>query len=155
MCACVWHSVTVRESITTYQILCDRLANAHDRIIYITVMLLGGSDGVVNSLDFQLALLKSLGRFYFRCILSSQWRAVAVNLQFKVPTLKTFFKAQSQGVSGLFFHAFVTFRSAGKQCKNTFFPSSITCPKQFLQTQQQWHQYYFAILLPNPLLYTA
>ena len=31
------------------------------------------SDGVVNSLDFCPASLKSLGCFYFRCVLSSQW----------------------------------------------------------------------------------
>ena len=42
--------------------------------------LLGGSGGVVNSLDFYPASLKYLGRFYFRCILSSQWKAVTVNL---------------------------------------------------------------------------
>ena len=42
--------------------------------------LLGGSGWVVNSLDFCLALLKSLGCFYFQCILSSQWKAVTVNL---------------------------------------------------------------------------
>ena len=35
--------------------------------------ILGDSDGVVNSLDFCPASLKSLGCFYFRCILSSQW----------------------------------------------------------------------------------
>ena len=32
--------------------------------------LLGGSGGAVNSLDF----------FYFLCVLSSQWKAVTVNL---------------------------------------------------------------------------
>ena len=37
--------------------------------------------GVVNSLDFCLASLKSLGCFYFQCILSSQWNAVIVDLQ--------------------------------------------------------------------------
>jgi len=42
--------------------------------------LLGGSGGVVNSLDFCLASLKSLGCFYFRCVLSSQWKAVTENL---------------------------------------------------------------------------
>ena len=42
---------------------------------------LGDSGGVVNSLDFCPASLKSLGRFYFRCVLSSQWKAVTVNLQ--------------------------------------------------------------------------
>ena len=36
--------------------------------------------GVVNSLDFCPASLKSFGCFYFRCILSSQWKAVTVNL---------------------------------------------------------------------------
>ena len=43
--------------------------------------LLGGSGGVVNSLDFCPASRKSLGCFYFRCILSSQWKAVTVNLR--------------------------------------------------------------------------
>ena len=41
--------------------------------------LLGGSGGVVNSLDFYPASLKSLGCFYFQCVLSSQWKAVTVN----------------------------------------------------------------------------
>ena len=35
-------------------------------------VLLGGSDGVVNSLDFCPASLKSFGCLYFRCVLSSQ-----------------------------------------------------------------------------------
>ena len=42
--------------------------------------LLGDSSGVVNSLDFCPASFKSLGCFYFRCVLSSQWKAVKVNL---------------------------------------------------------------------------
>ena len=42
--------------------------------------LLGGSGGVVNSLYFCSASLKSLGCFYFRCVLSSQLKAVTINL---------------------------------------------------------------------------
>ena len=42
---------------------------------------LGDSGGVVNSLDFCPASLKSLGCFYFRCVLSSQWQTVTVNLR--------------------------------------------------------------------------
>ena len=42
---------------------------------------LGDSGGVVNSLDFCPASLKSLGCFYFRCVLFSQWKAVTVNLR--------------------------------------------------------------------------
>ena len=42
---------------------------------------LGGSGRVVNSLDFCLALLESLVCFYFWCTLSSQRKAVTVNLQ--------------------------------------------------------------------------
>ena len=42
---------------------------------------LGGSGRVVNSLDFCMASLKSLGCFYFRCVLSSQWKAVTVNVR--------------------------------------------------------------------------
>ena len=45
------------------------------------VAVLGGSDGVVNSLDFCPASLKSLGCFYFWCVLYSQWKAVSVNLR--------------------------------------------------------------------------
>ena len=44
-------------------------------------VLLGNSGRVVNSLDFCPASLKSLGCFYFRCILSSQWKAVTVKLR--------------------------------------------------------------------------
>ena len=57
---------------------------------------LGDSGGVVNSLDFCPASLESLGCFYFRCILSSQWKAVTVNLQI----LKDFIEAHGQNVSG-------------------------------------------------------
>ena len=46
-----------------------------------TLALLGDSGGVVNSLDFCPASLKSLGCFYFRCVLSSQWKVVTVNLR--------------------------------------------------------------------------
>ena len=43
--------------------------------------ILGDSGGVVNSHDFCPASLKSLGCFYFQCVLSSQWKAVTVNLR--------------------------------------------------------------------------
>jgi len=43
--------------------------------------LLGDSGGVVNSLDFCPASLKSLWYFYFRRVLSSQWKAVTLNLR--------------------------------------------------------------------------
>ena len=43
--------------------------------------LLGGSGGVVNSLVFCPASIKSLGCFYFLCVVSSQWTAVTVNLR--------------------------------------------------------------------------
>ena len=57
---------------------------------------LGDSGGVVNSLDVCLESLKSVGCFYFRHILSSQWKAVTVNL----PTLKAYLEACSHNVSG-------------------------------------------------------
>ena len=44
-------------------------------------VLLGGSGGDVNSLDFCPASLKSLGCFYFWRKLSSQWKVVTVNLR--------------------------------------------------------------------------
>ena len=45
-----------------------------------SVQLLGGSGGVVSSLDLCPTWLTSLGCFYFRWVLSSQWKAVTVNL---------------------------------------------------------------------------
>ena len=59
--------------------------------------LLGGSGGVVNSLDFYPASLKSLGCIYFQWVLSSQWNVVAVNSQFTVPTLSANFKGIFEG----------------------------------------------------------
>ena len=50
-------------------------------LLSFVILLLGGSGGVVNSLDFCPASLKSLGCFYFQHILSSQWKAATVNLQ--------------------------------------------------------------------------
>ena len=97
---------------------------------------------VVHSLDFYLALLNSLGHFYFRCILSSQWKAVSVN-SFTVPALKSFLKARNQNASGHcfkcaigcqkmhFFQGFAIFWSAKKQSHDTFFLSSITFPLYF------------------------
>ena len=42
---------------------------------------LGDSGGVVNFFDFCPASLKSRGCFYFRCVLSSQWKVVTANLR--------------------------------------------------------------------------
>ena len=50
-------------------------------LLTVIIPVLGGSGRVVNSLDFCLASLKSLGYFYFRCVLSSQWKVVTVNLR--------------------------------------------------------------------------
>ena len=45
-------------------------------------LVLGDSGGVVNSLEVFPASLKSLGCFYFRCVLASQWKVtVTVNLR--------------------------------------------------------------------------
>ena len=53
----------------------------------------GGSGGVVTSLYFCPALLKSLGCFYVRCVLSSQWKAVTVNLR-----IYEFYTANFKGI---------------------------------------------------------
>jgi len=80
---------------------------------------------------------------------------------FVLPILKAFLEARSQNVSGnkeqlaaraigcpkkLFFHE-ITIWSAPKRRKDTFFsPPSISFPRTFLQLQQWWHLYCFAIL---------
>ena len=99
--------------------------------------LLGGSGGVVNSLDLCPASLKSLGCFCIRCVLSSQWKAVTVNLRILHCQLeRAFLEARSQNVSSNkqylvaraigcpekhFLHELAIFWSAKKQRKNTFF----------------------------------
>ena len=62
--------------------------------------LLGDSGGVVKSFDFCPESLKSLGCFYFRCVLSSQWKAVTEFANFTLPALKAFLEVRSQNVSG-------------------------------------------------------
>ena len=59
------------------------VGEAREAILYSDPLraLLGSSGGVANSLDFCPASLKSLGCCYFWCVLSSQWKAVAVNLR--------------------------------------------------------------------------
>ena len=50
-------------------------------LLFLMQNVLGGSGGVVTSLYFCPASLEFFGRFYFRCVLSSQWKAVTVNLR--------------------------------------------------------------------------
>ena len=56
--------------------------------VYISVFdkfsVLGDSGGVVNSLDFCPASLESLGYFYFRCVLSSQWMVVTLTRNLRI-----------------------------------------------------------------------
>ena len=73
---------------------------------------MGDSGGVANSLDFYPASLKSLGCFYFRCVLSNVSSSEELNTQsssdggdsefanFTLPTLKAFLEAHSHNVSG-------------------------------------------------------
>ena len=61
---------------------------------HIHTVVLGGSGRVVNSLDFCPASLKSIGCFYFRCILSSH-AGDSEFVNFTLPTLKTFLEAHS------------------------------------------------------------
>ena len=78
---------------------------------------MGGSGGVVNSLDVYPASLKSLVCFYFRCVLSSQWKAVTVNLRI-LHSPKTLLFLFS------FFFSLTNSRSSGQPkngLKDTFF----------------------------------
>ena len=73
---------------------------------------MGDSGGVANSLDFYPASLKSLGCFYFRCVLSNVSSSEELNTQsssdggdsefanFTLPTLKAFFEACRHNMSG-------------------------------------------------------
>ena len=63
--------------------------------------ILGDSGGVVNSLDFCLASLKSLGCFYFmvRTFFTMEG-GDSEFANFTLPTLKAFLEAHSHNVSG-------------------------------------------------------
>ena len=128
---------------------------------------LGDSDGVVNSLDVCPASLKSLGCFYFRCVLSSQWKAVTVNsrilyyqrqrhflrpvvimcLEISNNLLLVLSDAPKRIIYFLFFYELAISWSAPKRRKDTFCSPSIPFPRYFLQLQQYWHLYCFAILV--------
>ena len=61
----------------------------------------GRFGGVVNSLDFCPASLKSLGCFYFRCVLFFTIEGGDSEFaKFTLPTLKAFLEARSQNVYG-------------------------------------------------------
>ena len=86
----VWYSVLPLFGTLFYRclLLCSTavwysvcFASSGYRCLVLCSSVLGDSGGVVNSLDFCPASLKSLGSFYFRCVLSSQWKAVTVNLR--------------------------------------------------------------------------
>ena len=68
-------SCVIRERLMIYRVVSNDITERE------RCSVLGDSGGVVNSLDFCPASLKSLGCFYFRCVLSSQWKAVTVNLR--------------------------------------------------------------------------
>ena len=57
----------------------SHICSENEGAVISAIALLGGLGRVVNSLDFYPASLKSLGCFYFWCVLSSQWKAVTVN----------------------------------------------------------------------------
>ena len=74
---------------------------------------------VVNYLDFCLASLKSLGCFYFQCVLFSQWKTATVNLR-----ILHFLEARSQkAVTCCLCYRMPqnSIWSTKKRCKVTFF----------------------------------
>ena len=98
---------------------------------------LGGSCRVVNSLDFCLALLKSLGCFYFQCVLSSWWKAVTVNLwilhcQFQRHFWRPITCCLSYRIpQNAFFSQTRNLLASQKQCKDTFFHPPSPFPSNF------------------------
>ena len=84
-CQKPWVAVTIGQDaislVNLWNLVCGRLVLEANTACWVVPLVLGGSGGVVNSLDFRPALLRSLGCFYFRCVLSSQWKAVTVNLR--------------------------------------------------------------------------
>ena len=125
--------------------------------------ILGGSGGVVNSLDFCPASLKSLCCIYFRCILSLQWKAVTVTLRIsQCQLLRHFWKPVVRMCMATSNNLLLVLWDAPKRIfflrtgdllispkttqRHFFFPPSIPFPRYFLQLQQYWHLYCFAIL---------
>ena len=86
---CLFSSQRKAVTVTPQSLQCQLLRHFRRPILRmclatsnnLLLLLLGDSGRVVNSIDFCLASLKSLGCFYFRCVLYSQWKAVTVNLR--------------------------------------------------------------------------
>ena len=92
----------------------------------ITRAILVGSGGVVNSLDFCPASLKSLGCFYFRCVYTffTMEGGDSEFANFTLPTLKTFFEAITCcSCYRMPQNELAIFWSAKKRRKDTFFPT--------------------------------
>ena len=69
--------------------------------MHIYIYVLGGSGGVVNSLDVCPATFQSLGCLYFRCIPSLTMEGGNSEFaNFTLPSLKAFLEACSHNVSG-------------------------------------------------------
>ena len=98
----------IKEADTYYALSCGLLIKNHHSPVRTAsslstnLSLLGGSGGIVNSLNFCPALLKSLGCFYIRCVLCSQSMEDRLNefANFTLPILKAFLEARSHNVSG-------------------------------------------------------
>ena len=80
-----------RQSIMICRII-DTVDDHFCGYLWYFIFVCSGSSGVVNSLGFYLASLKSLGCFYFGCVFSSQWRAVTVNSQSYSANFKSIFE---------------------------------------------------------------
>ena len=104
LCVCVEYSSDLCAGRVIRQTFALDISNFCISILYTsgfcTGSLLGDSGGVVNSFEFCPASLKSLGCFYFRCVLSSQEGVDSEFANFTLPTLKTFSEARSHNVSG-------------------------------------------------------
>ena len=121
---------------------------------------MGGSCGIVNSLDFYPASLKSLSRFYFRCVLSV-FTMEGGDSEFA--SSKACLKAHSQSVSGnkqercsccrmpknAAFSPRLNLQSSGqpkKRCKDTFFRILHHLSLVISHARQKWHLYCFTVL---------
>ena len=83
------------------------------------LVLVGGSGGIVNSLDFYPASLKSLGCFYFRCVLFFTIKGGDSEFEkFTLPISKAFLETRNQNV---FWQQAITCCSCYRMPQNAFF----------------------------------
>ena len=163
MCACQWKANIISTTVSLQPYFynlpykgTNTLRHSWHTYTYWAVQV-----GLLTPLTFAWHRLSPLAAFTSGAYFLHNGRRWQWICKFYTANFKDILEACSQSVSGNkqelvacaigcpkmhFFHELTIFWLAKKRCKDTFFPPSIPFPWYFLQLQQWWHLYCFAVL---------